>query len=694
MFILQRSLIFDVPKNCDSQPVRHALASLRRDLNACLLPNETKTNEAEEKAKRADKSRAQKISENPAPACLHLQKKDVPAESYVVTVSAKSISLTAGDPLGFVYGIYAISKNFLGVLPFWFFMDQPFSPVPFKTIKEGTVLTSPTYRVKYRGWFVNDEVLLDHWSVDRDKKKPFALTFETLLRLGGNMVIPGTGENARKYRQLAADMGLIITQHHAEPLGAEMFLHAYPDLEPSYDKYPDKFQKLWEEAIKSQRGMKVLWNLGFRGQGDVPFWHNDHKYADPASRGQLISELIQLQYDMVKRADPTADCCVNLYGEVLELYRGGFLTFPNDVIKIWADNGFGTMVSRRQDNHNPRIPAIPRETEVGPHGLYYHVSFYDLQAANHITMLQCPPELIKEELQKALAAGVDRFWLINCSNVKPHVYYLDFVSRLWQSGDIDIAQHAHDYAAAYYGQTNADRVAGLIAEYHRCSLSYGPHKDDLAGDQFENHVARCLISQYMKDPEHASEELQWFVKTDSLQEQIKAYAAIYQEGHLRYQAHRKHCIKAWSEMSAPSDTLLADTIDLCAAIHQHGSAGAWLVTQALAEAYQKNWQRAFYNAGLAREEYLAADHAMRAREHGKWHLFYQNECEVDCKQTAWVLAGFMSYLRNLGDGPHFFQWQRDFLDPPEDSKIRLILTSENHRTDEEIFALMKERWQS
>lgn len=670
MFTLNRHLSVRIPKECDGKPVQYAAKALKRDLSNVFEETDA------------------------AGGTLILQQAGLPDEAYEVDVTRDAITVSASSQLGFAYGIYAVSREFLGVLPFWFFMDQPFARTVQKQIPEGTKLVNPTYAVKYRGWFVNDEVLLDHWSVDRDPAKPFALTYEALLRLGGNMVIPGTGENARKYRQMASDMGLVITQHHAEPLGAEMFLHAWPDLDPSYDKYPEKFQKLWQDAIDEQKGMKVLWNLGFRGQGDVPFWHNDPRYSTPESRGKLISDIIRLQYDMVRKSDPKADCCVNLYGEVLELYRQGCLSFPDDVIRIWADNGFGAMVSRRQDNHNPRIPAIPREGEKGPHGIYYHVSFYDLQAANHITMLQVPPEFVREQLRKTLAHDMGSFWLINCSNIRPHVYYLDFVARLWQAGDIDIRKHAEEYAAAYYGKANTERVTALIRDYHDSAVSYGPHPDDLAGDQFENHVARCLISQFMIDPDKASESLQWFVKTDSLKEQIKAYADIYREGHKGYQRHYKHCVKAWAEMEEPADTLLADTLMLCASIHMHCSTGAWFVTEALREAYAQNWQRAFYNAGLAREHYLAADHAMRSREHGKWHNFYQNDCEVDCKQTAWVLAGLMSWLRNRDDGPHFFQWQRDFLNSEEDAKIRLILTAENHRTDEEIFALMKERWQA
>lgn len=45
----------------------------------------------------------------------------------------------------------------------------------------------------------------------------------------------------------------------------------------------------------------------------------------------------------------------------MELYQQGCLDLPEDVIKIWADNGFGKMVSRRQGNANPRVTALPPE---------------------------------------------------------------------------------------------------------------------------------------------------------------------------------------------------------------------------------------------------------------------------------------------------------------------------------------------
>ena len=114
------------------------------------------------------------------------------------------------------------------------------------------------------------------------------------------------------------------------------------------------------------------------------------------------------------------------------------LYLPEDVIKIWADNGFGKMVTRRQENHNPRISALPNENDRGSHGIYYHASFYDLQAANHMTMLPNSAEFVCKELGEVIKRGMKDYWIINCSNVKPHVYFLDLIAKLWKNGKADI----------------------------------------------------------------------------------------------------------------------------------------------------------------------------------------------------------------------------------------------------------------
>ena len=67
---------------------------------------------------------------------------------------------------------------------------------------------------------------------------------------------------------------------------------------------------------------------------------------------------------------------------------------------------------------------MPEKGDKGLQGTYYHVSFYDLQAANHITMLPNSMEFVEKELNDAMDHGITDLWVINASNIKPHVYPL------------------------------------------------------------------------------------------------------------------------------------------------------------------------------------------------------------------------------------------------------------------------------
>ncbi|MBE5832730.1 MAG: hypothetical protein E7306_13455, partial [Butyrivibrio sp.] len=332
------------------------------------------------------------------------------SETFTIDRSPGELTITSGSSLGLIYGIYHISRIFLNVQPFWFWNEQEFVKEREHEVPKDYHYESRPAKVRFRGWFINDEVLFDGWREKVGENFPWEMAFEALLRCGGNMTIPGTDHNSHKYKKLANSYGLWITHHHAEPLGAQMFARAYPDLEASFDKHPDLFRKLWKQAIEDQKDCHVIWNLGFRGQGDRPFWADDPTYDTPQARGKLMSDLILEQYKLVKEADECAVCCTNLYGETMELYRDGYLTFPEDVIKIWADNGFGKMVSRRQNNHNPRVYALPKDGDNSAHGIYYHASFYDLQAAAMMTMLPNSAEFVVKELADVYAHNVNDFW--------------------------------------------------------------------------------------------------------------------------------------------------------------------------------------------------------------------------------------------------------------------------------------------
>ncbi len=612
-------------------------------------------------------------------------------ECYSIRLVDDILIIKASDELGWIYGIYAVSKELLGVNELWFWNDQRFDMKDAIAIPEGFLKESHPYAVRYRGWFVNDEVLISHWSVDRVKEKPWEMVFEALLRLGGNMVIPGTDRNGVRNRKMASDMGLYITHHHAEPLGAEMFSRVYPSLKPSYAEFPDLFHKLWKEGIERQRAMHVIWNLGFRGQGDAPFWLNDPQYETDEARGKLISKLIRMQYDMVKEKNPDAVCCSNLYGETMELYQKGFIELPEDVIMIWADNGFGKMVSRRQENHNPRVPALP-DGQKNRHGIYYHVSFYDLQAANHITMLTNSSAFIQKELTKVLEKGVKDYWIINCSNVKPHVCYLDAIARMWRDGTINIGNHRSEYIERYYSTEHSENILRLFKQYEECAVRYGPNEDDHAGEQFSNHGTRILAQQWIVDRTKPAKAFLWAHDGDTLDGQIAWYTVKCQQAAQNYSSFIDQCRSAAVSFGEHERILFEDSLLLHGRIYAECYLGAAHFGKGFEYFTEGDLQRAFYEVGKAADAYMAANQALKEREHGKWNGFYDNECLTDIKQTAWVLQGLMSWIRTIDDGPHYYKWQRAFLYSEEDRRVLLILNMENHLTDQEIFALMKEKW--
>ncbi len=601
------------------------------------------------------------------------------------------LEVRASGDLGFIYGIYHISKTFLGVPEFWFWNEYAFTAREGYEVPEGYEFRSRPFPVRFRGWFVNDEVLIDTWQIDGDPEKPWEMVFEALLRCGGNMTIPGTDENAHIYCELASRMGLWITHHHAEPLGAQMFARAYPELEASYDKHPDLFEGLWRAGIEKQKDYKVLWNLGFRGQGDRPFWADDPAYDTDEKRGRLMSDLIRKQYDLVKSYDPKAICCSNLYGETMELYQKGCLDLPEDVIFIWADNGFGRMVSRRQGNHNPRVYALP-EQEGGRHGIYYHASFYDLQAAAQMVMLPNSPEFVVRELQKVYEKRASDYWIINCSNVKPHAYILALIAEQWKRREqVDVQAFLEGYCRTYYGEEGGAAAAELYALWPAYCPAYGPHEDDHAGEQFPNHGARvlatALITGYDKESPSATKaatEWLWFSGREMLAEQVREYLAVVEPALAGYEEYLEKCRKVDSEALEGNLIWQVDYL-------RQSYLGACHACRAiLAMIEDQDPLQAFYEAGLAAEAFRIGYEHMRAAEHGVFAGYFENDCEADIRQSYYVMKGLMSFLRFCGDGPHFYKWQRMFQQGAGGDKVMLILRLRRHLTDEELWKLMRD----
>jgi hypothetical protein len=647
----------------DDKPILNAISILRRDM---------------EKAFERSQAQNNKI--------LILPPEDeIPDENWVVEVAADGITIHSGDSLGCIFALFYISEHFLGVTPFWFWNDQIFTKRPFITIPLG-VYYSPRYAVRFRGWFINDEVLIENWAAEPANTEHWLMVFEALLRCGGNMVIPGTDDNSRKYRRQAADMGLWITHHHAEPLGADMFLRVYPDKTPVYSINGPLFEKLWEQAVIEQKQFKVIWALGFRGQGDRPFWADDPDCATAEQRGKCISRVIQRQYDIINRHVENSLCCINLYGEITELYRGGYLTIPPGVIKIWADNGYGRMVSRRQGNHNPRMPSLPSSFDTGPQGIYYHCSFHDLQASNHLTMPANSAEFLAAELEKSLNARAGEYWIINCGSVKPHVHALALVSELWRAGHADVTAWRLHYAKTYFGEQKAEVIASLFAEYAASTAKYGPNEDDRAGEQIWHHPVRELLCRWMSgDTEGCVKSLIWLAGNVSFYEQAKKLEEMARGCLFGWETFCTKCAALLPLLDEGGHRLFNDSIYLQGKLQRSGAAGTIAFCESL-DAYRSgDLVKAFLLANRSRDCYSKGVAALSEAEHGKWIGYYDGDCLTDIRLTVFCMDALVSYLRVLGDGTDFHKWERDFLARASEKKV-MLLSSKKRPLDNEDLA--------
>ncbi len=614
---------------------------------------------------------------------------DIADESYKITV-ADEITVTASDNLGFVYGLLYISEKYLGIKPFWFWLDQKIEKKDSIAI-DAREYNSKPMAVRFRGWFFNDEVLFMKWNVGNDENEKWRMAFESLLRCGGNMTIPGTDKNARLNRQLASDMGLWITHHHAEPLGAEMFARAYPGVDANFNERPEMFYKLWEDAVEEQKDYNVVWNLCFRGQGDQPFWSSDTtgEFNTPEKRGAHISAMIRKQCDMVRKHVKKPVFCTNLYGEIMELYEEGHIDLDDGVIKVQADNGYGKMVTRRRDNHNPRVSSKPVKNG-GSQGIYYHVSFYDLQAANHITMLPNSVDFVNNELNEVLEKDGNDFWVINCSNVKPHAYYLDVVRKKWSGRDIDNETQSIEFANDYY---NGDtKIAKTLSEYASSTIAFGEHDDEHAGEQFYTEAVRIIANSIVRGDTKPTNKLNWIVGTDgTIYDQTRRYCDIVRNGLGKIEKYFELCKSVSDGLMGDTKKVYDETVLLQAKIHYYCAMGMITFGNALNEFEKGNYKKAFVLSGDAAVIYDSADKAMRDSESGVWEGFYLNECFADCKHSAYMIKKVMGTIREFGDNARHDKWYREFVYSKEDRNVFLLLVTDNHYTDEDIYKVMKEQ---
>jgi hypothetical protein len=417
-------------------------------------------------------------------------------ESFSISARERDVVLAGPDVRGKIYAIYDFAERYLGVDPLYYWTDH--DPARKARIEIPSSLDesvrAPLF--KYRGFFINDEDLLTGWAPGEAKDHTgislaaWDRIYETILRLKGNIVAPGTWIFPDEPQiALAGRRGLIVTQHHAIPLGVNVA--RWPERVPySYTSNPEILQRAWTNAVAAYpRDQEVLWTVGLRGLSDSSYASYDPSVqSDTRAQGRVIGAAMAEQARIVRAVHPDASFITNLWQEGAGLVQRGELTLPEGVHAVWADDGYGNL----QDGG--RVAA--------GQGAYYHVAMMNGRA-NQLTEM-VPVERIYSELGRYIAAGATHYVLVNVSDIRPVPMTIRaLMETAWkgrQPGqDGSASAFYRRWAADQFGTRAAAKVADLYEAYFKAPARLPGTATREYGDQLYHTESRRMILTQMLD---------------------------------------------------------------------------------------------------------------------------------------------------------------------------------------------------
>ena len=412
-------------------------------------------------------------------------------EAYTVSVTSDSIFITGTDTLGTVYGIYAFATKCLNILPVYRLVDLFPKPTDVFELDQQS-FTSLSHKIRFRGWFINDEDLLTEFKISggyRNIDYPFYqnvmdtemldMILETALRLEINLIIPSSfvdidNPDEEKLVEAVCRRGLYVSQHHVEPMGVSYFgadnylkKFGYDNETVSFLTNRERMVEIWQYYAKkwAKYGDKVVWQLGLRGKGDQAVWKADTSIPNSMeTRGQIITDAMQTQYDIICRTMGTKEfhSTATLWYEGSELYGNGFLKLPEATIPVFSDLGFDQMFG--EDLY------IMKAHQNIKYGVYYHICFWSV--GPHLTE-GCNPEKMAYCYRTAAESGNLFYSILNVSNVRPVHYSATLNARLLEFPDtFDMSVQMLALDEELFGKDGA-AINALRRNYYESFADFG-----------------------------------------------------------------------------------------------------------------------------------------------------------------------------------------------------------------------------
>jgi hypothetical protein len=579
---------------------------------------------------------------------LHIQVVDHPG---LGSPAVHAVVLTGSDMRGTIYAIYQFSQQFLGVDPLYWWTDhQPRRRASVSMSDNLSETQGPMF--KYRGLFINDEDLLTGWAPGKKtgiSLKVWNRVYEAILRLKGDMVCPGTWifpDGAQI--KLASERGLIVTQHHAIPLGLNVA--RWPkDVPYNYTEHPEILERAWKDAVREYPpGTDLLWTVGLRGLSDTSYASSDPTVrGNNKALGHLISKAIASQIQIVRAVHPNAQFITNLWQEGARLVQQGDLSIPPEVRKVWADSGYG-------------YPQDKGEVAAGQ-GVYYHDAMMNGRANQLSEMV--PVERIYSELGRYIKAGATHYLLLNTSDIRPVVMTAKAVmdvgwSGVPSAGPAAAQDYYRKWASHEFGSKAAAPLAKVYEDYFNAPAHFGQPIHEY-GDNLYHTEARAMMLTYMIDaplysirgqapkwtpPRFWGRRFGRGTGKEWLGPAVKREIQQCGDAQPRWDAVWRQALAAEPFVAPARLPFYRASVLAMIAINRQSNQALFQVASAIQEAQAGRMGEARASAQKALQAFNSIQQAEAGAEYGKWKNWYRGDWLTGVYRTRQMVETFSKFL--------------------------------------------------
>jgi Glycosyl hydrolase family 115 len=590
-------------------------------------------------------------------------------ESFSISVhpapwsaATRLVVLTGPDVRGTIYAIYQFSQDYLGVDPMYYWTDAAPPRRSHIALPGDLARIFPPPVFKYRGFFINDEDLLTGWAPgEKSDHSGISLAvmsriYETILRLKGNMVVPGTWIFPNDPQvKLAGERGLILTQHHAMPLGVNVA--RWPAGVPyNLSTHPEILERAWKDAVASyDPRQEILWSVGLRGLSDTSYASMDPSVVGNDARlGMLISKAITTEMSIVRAAHPDAQFVTDFWQEGARLVHDGYLKIPSGVIPVWADNGYG-------------IPQDGGDLARGE-GVYYHVAMLNGRA-NHLTEM-VPVSRIYFELGRYIKAGATSYLLLNTSNIRQVAMTAKAAMEVAWGGVPagGAAGYYRHWAEREFGAAAASAVAKVYEDYFDAFSHIPadtPGTGEEYGDQLYQQEAQGLLLATMVSPPYyyvPSQDPKWtpvpilglgsskpfFLHLGPrwVRSTVQRELSICGAAQSRWNAVWHEALAAEPLVAPARRRYYAAEMLTMIAINRDGNRILDLIAAAVRDFDAGNTAAALAAAKATLPAFAEIQRMESADEYGKWRHWYRGEWLEGIRHSRALVNTFIDYLRD------------------------------------------------